>query len=122
VKIVSQNRQTLAMRVTPAGIQVLIPADLDANSPRVQAFIKAGLQKLTPPGPVTSCELLTAGDLTDLATIWSERLGVEIKRVQVRAMQNKWASCSSNGILTLSTDLLELPRDMVDYVICVESQ
>ena len=108
------------MRVTPAGIQVLIPADLDADSACVQAFIETGLEKLKPLEPDTSNEPLTAEDLHELATRWSERLGVEIRRVQVRAMRNKWASCSSNGILTLSTDLLELPRDLVNYVICHE--
>jgi len=120
IKIVPHDRRTLAMKVTPAGIQVLIPADLDADSPRVQAFIEAGLQKLNPPEPDTSCELLTVEDLNELANMWSERLGVEIRRVQVRAMRNKWASCSGNGILTLSTDLLELPRNLVDYVVCHE--
>jgi hypothetical protein len=120
VTIISQNRRTLAMWVTPAGIQVLIPAELDADSPRVQAFIETGLQKLKPPEPNTSYELLTAEDLNELVTVWSEHLGVEIKRVQVRTMRNKWASCSSNGILTLSTDLLELPLDLVDYVLCHE--
>jgi len=119
IEVVPQNRQTLAMRVTPVGIQVLIPADLDANSPRVQAFIEAGLQKLQT-SEVCETSEVSVEDLNELAATWSERLGVEIRRVQVRAMRNKWASCSSNGILTLSTDLLELPRDLVDYVICHE--
>ncbi|MGA9350826.1 MAG: M48 family metallopeptidase [Anaerolineae bacterium] len=120
IEIVQQERRTLAMRVTPAGIQVLIPADLDADSPHVQAFIEAGLQKLKPSEPDTSHAPLTVEDLNELATMWSECLGVEIRRVQVRAMRTKWASCSSNGILTLSADLLELPPDLVDYVICHE--
>jgi predicted metal-dependent hydrolase len=120
IEIVQQSRQTLAMRVTPAGIQVLIPANLDADSSRVQAFIKAGLQKLNLSEPDTSHAPLTVENLNELATMWSECLGVEIRRVQVRAMTNKWASCSSNGILTLSTDLLELPSDLVDFVICHE--
>ncbi len=120
VKIISQNRQTLAMRVTPAGIEVLIPADLDADSPRVQAFVKAGLQKLKPPRPVAPSHRLRPEDLKALVAAWSERIGVKIKRVQVRAMRNKWASCSTNGTLTLSTDLKELPIDLVDYVICHE--
>lgn len=105
------------MRVTPAGIQVLTPADLDADSPRVQAFIEAGLQKFK---RVETSEVLETSEVFRLVAAWSERIGVQIKRVQVRAMRNKWASCSSNGILTLSTDLLELPRDLVDYVICHE--
>ncbi|MFQ6058370.1 MAG: YgjP-like metallopeptidase domain-containing protein [Anaerolineae bacterium] len=45
---------------------------------------------------------MTAQNLNELATMWSERLGVGIRHVQVRAMRNKWASCSTNGTLTLS--------------------
>lgn len=119
VQVVSQNRQTLAMRVTPAGIQVLIPADLDADSPRVQAFIEAGLDKLQTSEILETSEV-SAEDLKALVSTWSERTGVQIKRVQIRAMRNKWASCSSNGTLTLSADLLQLPSDLVDYVICHE--
>lgn len=36
------------------------------------------------------------------------------------AMRNKWASCSTNGHLNLSTDLLDLRRDLWDYVIVHE--
>jgi hypothetical protein len=35
-------------------------------------------------------------------------------------MRTKWASCSSRGTITLSRDLLKLPRDLVDYVVCHE--
>lgn len=59
-------------------------------------------------------------DLKALVAVWSERIGVQIKRVQIRAMRNKWASCSTNGTLTLSADLVQLPSDLVDYVICHE--
>ncbi len=48
---------------------------------------------------------------------WSQRLGVTVHRVQVRPMRNKWASCSSHGVLTLNADLLRLPLDLVDYVL-----
>ena len=40
--------------------------------------------------------------------------------MQVRRMRRKWASCSSQGTLTLSDDLLRLPRDLVEYVVCHE--
>ena len=39
VRIRPQARKSLAMRVTPAGVQVLIPQDLAADSPEVQDFI-----------------------------------------------------------------------------------
>jgi len=118
-EVVPQDRQTLAMRVTPVGIQVLIPADLNADSPRVQAFIEAGLQKLQTSEVLETSEV-SAEDLKTLVSMWSERIGVQIKRVQIRTMRNKWASCSSSGTLTLSADLVQLPSDLVDYVICHE--
>jgi len=117
IRIQKQNRQSLTMRVTPGGIVVLIPRELNAESPPVQDFIEAGLQRLQ------TSEVLETSEVWEvfrLVAAWSERIGVQIKRVQVRAMRNKWASCSNNGTLTLSTDLLELPRDLVDYVICHE--
>jgi len=35
-------------------------------------------------------------------------------------MRRKWASLSSKGTLTLAQDLLTLPQDLVEYVICHE--
>lgn len=51
---------------------------------------------------------------------WAEKLDVGIVWLGVRPMTNKWASCSTNGHLNFSTDLLELDRDLWDYVIVHE--
>ena len=40
---------------------------------------------------------------------WARRIGVEPKQVQLRAMKNKWASCSSKGRLTVDPELLKNP-------------
>jgi hypothetical protein len=37
---------------------------------------------------------------------WATRIGVEPREVHLRSMRRKWASCSSSGRLTFSTDLL----------------
>lgn len=37
---------------------------------------------------------------------WASRIGVEVKEIHVRPMKRKWASCSSTGRVTFSTDLL----------------
>jgi len=120
VRIQQENRKSLAMKVTPRGMVALIPKGLDVDSPQVRTFIRAGLQKLDAPQPFAPSERFTGEDLKGLVAAWSERIGVQIRRVQIRAMRTKWASCSSNGILTLSADLLRLPRYLVDYVICHE--
>jgi len=38
-------------------------------------------------------------------------MGVNAKETHVRKMKRKWASCSSKGRLTFSTDLLSQPED-----------
>ena len=51
---------------------------------------------------------------------WAERLDVRVRRLAVRPMENKWASCSTAGTLSFNTDLLRLDRALQDYVIVHE--
>lgn len=45
---------------------------------------------------------------------------MRVTRIRVRAMRSKWASMSTAGNLTLSSDLFELPRELGEYVIVHE--
>ncbi|HMP72075.1 MAG TPA: M48 family metallopeptidase [Kiritimatiellia bacterium] len=51
---------------------------------------------------------------------WADKLDVDIVWLGVRPMRNKWASCSTNGHLNFSADLLGLRQDLWDYVIVHE--
>jgi len=51
---------------------------------------------------------------------WANRIGVKPKELHVRTMRNKWASCSTAGRVTFSTDLLEQPDEWREYVIVHE--
>lgn len=51
---------------------------------------------------------------------WGEKLGVKITGLYVRPMRNKWASCSSNGILSFNAELLEFEPEVWNYVIVHE--
>ncbi len=51
---------------------------------------------------------------------WADKMGVKVAWLGVRPMHRKWASCSTNGHLNFSTDLLVLDRDVRDYVIVHE--
>lgn len=55
-----------------------------------------------------------------LVRSWGSKLGVEIAGLYVRPMRNKWASCSSNGILSFNVELLELEPEVWNYVIVHE--
>jgi hypothetical protein len=51
---------------------------------------------------------------------WAEKLDVDIVWLGVRAMSNKWASCSTNGHLNFNVELLALDPELWDYVIVHE--
>ncbi len=53
---------------------------------------------------------------------WARRIGVEnkLKEIHVRPMKRKWASISTNGRLTLNSDLLNQPASFRREVIVHE--
>src|ERR1700730_18988553 len=51
---------------------------------------------------------------------WAQKMGVKVRALAVRPMRTKWASCSTAGSLQFSTDLLNLDRQIGDYVIVHE--
>ena len=116
VKIQRQNRKTLALKVTPAGVTALIPRQLDASGMQVQAFIAEGLRRLEPPPPVPAAERLTKDDILALVGEQAGRLRVQVQRIRFQPMRRKWGSISTAGNLTLAADLPRLPRWLVEYV------
>ena len=59
-------------------------------------------------------------DLKGTVEQWAERIGVKVQEIHLRSMQQKWASISMKGRLTLNTDLLNLPEALTEYVIVHE--
>ncbi len=51
---------------------------------------------------------------------WAVRIGVKPSQVQLRPMSTKWASISTTGRVTLSTDLLAIPKELGEFVIVHE--
>lgn len=51
---------------------------------------------------------------------WARILDVAAKSIYVRPMRRKWASCSTAGTLSFNDELLDLARDLGDYVIVHE--
>ncbi len=63
---------------------------------------------------------LDGDDLRWAARHWAVRISVKMPVVQVRRMRTKWASMSTNGRMTLNTDLLTLPKHLGEFVIIHE--
>ena len=51
---------------------------------------------------------------------WAKKLDVEVVSISVRPMTHKWASCSTNGRLNFSKDVLRLDTELRDYVVVHE--
>jgi predicted metal-dependent hydrolase len=51
---------------------------------------------------------------------WAGRIGVAIRSLYLRPMINKWASCSSAGNLNFNDELLQLEKELGEYVIVHE--
>jgi predicted metal-dependent hydrolase len=51
---------------------------------------------------------------------WAARIGVKAPQIHLREMRRKWASISGAGRLTLNTELIELPKDLGEFVIVHE--
>ena len=62
----------------------------------------------------------TSIDLKATVQQWADRIGVEVREVHLRNMRWKWASISTQGRLTLNTDLLNLPETLAEFVIVHE--
>ncbi len=51
---------------------------------------------------------------------WADKLDVRTRSLTVRPMKSKWASCSTAGNLTFNSELLDLDREVGEYVIVHE--
>jgi hypothetical protein len=51
---------------------------------------------------------------------WASKLDAKVAAIYVRPIRRKWASCSTNGNLNFNDELLELDRELADYVIVHE--
>ncbi len=51
---------------------------------------------------------------------WANKLDITVNAISLRQMKNKWASCSINGNLTFDSALLDMRKEIGDYVIVHE--
>lgn len=51
---------------------------------------------------------------------FAERMDIKIHALALRPMTNKWASCSTDGNLNFNKELLDLDKELGDYVIVHE--
>lgn len=58
--------------------------------------------------------------LPELINIIADQNGYKYNSVSIKKMHSRWGSCSSKGDISLSIWLMQLPDDLVNYVLCHE--
>jgi len=51
---------------------------------------------------------------------FAKKMDIEVKALAIRPMKNKWASCSTDGNLNFNKELLDMDKEIGDYVIVHE--
>jgi predicted metal-dependent hydrolase len=63
---------------------------------------------------------MTRDELKLLVARWADAINVSPRRVQVQSMRRKWASCSTAGTISFSSDLLCESASFREYVVVHE--
>jgi len=80
--------------------------------------MKAAATKMAMAEPATRWH--DAEELRWAVRHWAARMGIKAPQVHLREMKSKWASISGIGRLTLSTELIDLPKELGEFVIVHE--
>jgi predicted metal-dependent hydrolase len=51
---------------------------------------------------------------------WAAKMGLEVSGIRIMPLKKKWGSMSVRGWMTLSSELLDLPKELGEYVIVHE--
>jgi hypothetical protein len=107
-----ERRTTIATRVLTTEITIRIPAELTSDDKKVQAAIqKAAVRALK-----QEAKQLLPSRLEGLA----KAHGFSYKRVDIKLLKSRWGSCNTQKEIALNCYLMQLPWDLIDYVLLHE--
>lgn len=108
----SAGANKVTSRVISSGIFIKYPADMSPQDPVVQTVIqRASIRALR-----VQAEQLLPQRLATLAA----KHGFEYKDVNIKQLKSRWGSCDQQKHIVLNLFLMQLPWELIDYVILHE--
>lgn len=103
---------TVKSRVTNSEIRVAVPSDAQISSQGIQVEArKASTRAIR-----RQAEEYLPKRLYQMAELY----GYKFKEVRCKALKTRWGSCSSDRIINLNIWLMQLPNELIDYVLVHE--
>lgn len=131
--LIRSARKTIAIQIKPDGT-IVVRAPLYMTESRINAFISeksfwveknvnkmrsAVLPKYTE--SETENFIVRAKELLPhIAEHFSEIIGVTFKKINVKKARTLWGSCTVKGVINLNCLLVNLPKEITDYVVIHE--
>ncbi|MEM2373443.1 MAG: M48 family metallopeptidase [Thermoproteota archaeon] len=107
------DRKSIAYSLEPEKLTIIIPQDM-ASDFQIENILSAMN------GSVVCNETMTVEEFRKLVDEWTEKLQIKPRKIQIRRMRSKWASCSPGKSVSFNSLLFGMPKEFVTYVICHE--
>lgn len=112
VRVIREQRSNTTTRVSDTEIVVRVPTQLSITDDDVQHSLRlAAVRALK-----KEAKYLLPGRLAE----HSAQTGLTYKSVAIKQLRSRWGSCNTHGDIALNCYLMQLPWDLIDYVLLHE--
>lgn len=112
LRFVQEQRHNTTSRVTKTELTIRLPSSKDYHDEDVQNVVRAGAIRALK----QEARTLLPARLQQLA----QQNGFSYNTVSIKLLRSRWGSCSSKQDIALNCFLMQLPWELIDYVLLHE--